>query len=290
MCFHPTENLQDYILVGLFVLLAFNLMGMAFLKIIPPTKDDEEEKEKKDHLDNRKEQETKLVKRTHKPLLANYHGELTLLQAIKTVDFHLLCWPSVIANSIAFAYTFSLVVYLKSFQLENLQAPLLLCGPIAAACSKVTFGILSDKTLELYPRILYFIVVVALQDLTMFLSTFIGDKAWVVVVTTMILFIASACSMALVPMIVSDAYGTKHQPSIFGTVYFGSSLGNFIFSFTMGAFYDLEIEGEGDTCYGLKCFRVIFILFTVLGTICLIMFGVLYRHTMERKNVHDNEK
>ena len=286
--------MSGFLLLGIFVLLISNLIGMAFLRIIPLTNtgkdNDTSTKGKENSSSDKKEEETKLVNNPEKPLLINYHGELTLLQALKTIDFHLLCWPCALANSIAFSYTFSLPVYMKSFKLDDLQAPLFATGAVAATCTKFGFGYLSDKTLTCFPRAFYLLVITSLELCTMLIFSFIGDKSWVVVPGTIILFISTASFMALVPTIVSDSYGTRNHSSIFGTIYVLTALGNIVFTCSMGAIYDLQVEGDDDTCYGLKCFRVMFILFTILGIIAVIMLILLHRHSVQRGICQKNDK
>ena len=264
---------------------------MVFLRIIPPDESENYEQideQSKDVSKVRGEEDLQLVEEPSKTLMVNFYGELTLWQSIKTVDFHLLLWSTIIANSVSFTYTFNLLVYLKSFKLENLKTPLLVAGSLVAACSKFIFGFAADKTLTKFPRIVYYIVMVSLISLVMFFSCFIGDRPFIVVLSTILAFLGTAVSMSFVPVIVCDTFGTKHHSGIFGAIYFGIGLGNLVLSSLMGIIYDLKIEDGSNTCYGLQCFQVIFIINTVLCAIALVMLGFLYKRTKHPENSRGN--
>ena len=262
-----------------------NIIGVVFLKKIPTeagTKYQEMTEDNKEELMNSEQKEKlNLFGNSQEPLMVNYHGELTLYQAAKTTDFHLLFWACVIANSISFTYTFNLLVYLRSFKLEDFKTTLLVTGTVTAALSKMILGITADKTLKKLPRVVYYIIMVSLLTLVTFLSCFIGDKDFIVVLTTMISFFGTAISMSFVPLIVCDTFGTTHHSAILGAIYLGTGLGNVLISVLMGALYDLEIEDGSNTCYGLKCFRKIFIIDTFLCLAALVMLGFLYKRTRQ---------
>ena len=290
LAFSPRQDIPGYMILGLCSLVICNLVAVVFLRIIPPDEGDSYEQIDEQSKDKQKEgeEDLKLVEESSKPLMVNFCGELTLLQAIRTVDFHLLFWSCIIANSVSFVYTFNLLVYLKSFRLENLKSPLLAAGTTVAACSKLIFGFAADKTLTKCPRIVYYIVMVSLITLVMFFSCFVGDRAFMVVLSTILTFLSTAVSMSFVPVIVCDTFGTRYHSSIFGTIYFGTGFGNLVLSSLMGAVYDLNAEDGSDTCYGLQCFRVIFIISTVLCVSALIMLEFLYKRTKHPESSNGN--
>lgn len=261
-----------------------NIAAMILLKKIPPNKDmddKDEDKETCDESNNGKQssinkEKEKLVQ-VEKPLKIVYFGEYNLYQAMKNPDFHLIVWPCVMSQGVAFTYSFSLPVYLKSFELLSLQTPLLMTGPIMGALFKMTFGLLSDLTLTRCSRVVYLIAILSSQTIGTLLSNFVGNQTSIVTMNTVVQFVALGGVMAMTPIILSDFYGTTYFPSIWGAYTLFGGLASFALSYSMGAFYDLETPGDDDTCYGLICFRMIFIISSLLCGISLTILLVLYK-------------
>ena len=264
-------------LVGSVVLV--NLIAMVLLKKIPPndTINTDASNEKKevpndDKLDVKKTDEKDNLIINPKPLKIVRYGDYTLSQALKTPDFHRIMWPIVMSLSVSVTYSFNVPVFLKSFDLENSQTALLLLGAICGSSSKLIFGFVSDFTLSRYPRLVYVLLVLLVQSVVMVFNSFIRDHIVVVTLSTIVYFSSLAAVIALTPMLIPEYFGTKHFASIWGIITVCAGLAGLALSYSMGALYDMGVEGQDDTCYGLKCFRMTSIISTV---ICVIGFTIL---------------
>ena len=277
--FGERQDIRGYAIFLICMNVLVNIVAMVILKKIPLNEDKLNQAcdDQNDGNGERTNPEKKKLLQEDKSLKLIYYGEYNLCQAVKTQDFHWIIWPCVMAQSVAFTYAFSLPVYLKSFDLLSLETPLLLVGPMLGLCSKLASGILSDLTLSKCPRVVYLIIILSCQILGMLLNTFIGDMAIVVIINTICQFITVAAAMVMTPIILSDCYGTTYFPSIWGTFNVFAGFACFIMSYTMGALYDREVPAEEESCYGLKCFRIIFIISTLLCTVSLIMLLVFYK-------------
>ena len=267
-----------------------NLVSMALLKKIPQNNKEDQSKEIQDgdihDSDNEvngkknkgKDEKDKLVNIT-KNFKIVYYGEYNLCQALKLVDFHCIMWPIVISLSVSFTYAFNLPVFLKSYDLENLQAPLYLTGAACGSLSKLLFGFLSDLTLSKHPRLVYLVLTLAVQTAMMLLNCIVGDNAVVATLNFIVYFTSLAVFLALTPMIVPEYFGTTHFASIWGIITVFAGFAALAMSYIMGASCDQNIEGDGDTCYGLKCFRptsIIAVLLCAIGFILLL--SIYFRH------------
>ena len=282
LAFGP-ENILLFIFIGPCSVILISLVAMLLLKKIPPECADEagvtvpEGDVDDTKKTNTKPEEKDRLLRSKKPNKVVYYGEYSLFEALKSLDFHCIMWSITLAATVSFTYSFSLPIYLESFDMENLKVPLMAVGPICAALSKFGVGLGSDLTLTRFPRLVYLIVLLSLETILMLLNCFIGDQTIVVVLNTIVQFSTLAAFTGLVSTLMADFYGITHFASKWGTISCLFGLGSLAMPYLMGALYDLEIEGKGDTCYGLKCFRVIFIISFVLCITSMILLVSLYR-------------
>ena len=295
------ENLPAYLIFRILVTIIVNAISMVLLRKIPPDNvtvgrhemgnlQKDEVKENVSTIDEATEDRNTTVKekdeliKVSKPLQIIYYGEYNLCQLMKVVDFHWILWPFVMSTSVAIMYTFSLEVFLKSFDLIHLQATLVFTGSFMAAIFKFGFGLLSDFTLTQFPRVWYLMGCVFTQVLLL-LCCFIGDYTAVVILTNTVQFVVLGAFMAMTPIILSDNFGTTYFASIWGTVTLFGGVGNVAIYFVMGVLYNGETEGEDAMCYGLKCFRVTFIISTALCIASLIMLIILYKRQTKQWDI-----
>ena len=282
-----SAELPLYALSYFSLVVLVNFIAIFMLKVIPVNEEDDidEKKEKvKDTSDGQIAKEEgksdterlELIEGRRNNLIV-YYGEYNIYDAVKTIDFHLFLWPCIFSTSIAFMYSSSLPVFLKSFNLSHLQSPLMSVGSISAGLCKMSLGLVSDFTLLRFPRLLYLIVTLVLQTSSLFLCIFAGDQIVVVIFTVFVQFVALGTFMVMTPMIMCDWYGVSHYASIWGAIMALVGLGNMGMSNLMGALYDSETADGSNTCYGLKCFRLTFILSTVFSVVTLGSLSILYR-------------
>ena len=276
-------RISSYVLLCLCLVVVANIVAIIMLKVIPPKKKIDNTKENTDGRNTEKvegnsnTEEKKELIEDRKKLLIVHYGEYNLTKAMKTIDFHLFLWPCIFSTSIAFMYSFSLPVFLKSFNLTHLQSLLISLGSILAGLCKMSSGFVSDLTLTRFPRLLYLIILLVLQTSSLFLCIFVGNKLVVVIFTVVVQFVALGIVMVMIPMIMCDWYGVTHYASIWGAIMILVGSGNLGMSYLMGALYDSEITDESNVCYGLKCFRITFVISTLLSAVSLMSLSILYK-------------
>ncbi|GFS32695.1 nodulin-like [Actinidia rufa] len=86
-------------------------------------------------------------------------------------------------------------------------------------------------------------------------------------------------SWSLMPTITSEIFGVLHMGTIFNAIAAASPVGSYIFSvLVIGYIYDKEASGEGNSCYGTRCFMLsFFILAAVSLSGFLVALILLFR-------------
>ncbi|KAF7113380.1 hypothetical protein RHSIM_RhsimUnG0132500 [Rhododendron simsii] len=85
---------------------------------------------------------------------------------------------------------------------------------------------------------------------------------------------------SLMPVITSDIYGVLHMGTIFNTIAIASPVGSSIFSvFVIGDIYDEEASGEGNSCYGTKCFMLSFFILAAVSLCGSLVSLILFFRT-----------
>ena len=283
-----SAHLQMYALSCFSIVALVNVIAIKMLKVLPQNEEDDINEMKgkvKDSSsgqiakqeENLYTEEKKELIEDRKKLLIVYYGEYNIQKALKTIDFHLFLWSCVFSTSIAFMYSLNLPVFLKSFDLSHLQSLLMSVGAILAGLCKMSSGLVSDFTLIRFPRLLYLIVTLVLQTLSMVLCISAGDQTAVVIFTALVQFVTLGIFMAMIPMIMCDWYGVTHYASIWGGIIALVGLANMGMSYLMGALYDSETADGSNECYGLKCFRITFILSTLFSALTSVLLWILYK-------------
>ncbi|KAK1422325.1 hypothetical protein QVD17_25361 [Tagetes erecta] len=81
---------------------------------------------------------------------------------------------------------------------------------------------------------------------------------------------------SLMPTITSEIFGVKHMGTIFNTIGAANPIGSYIFSLqVIGRIYDKETQARGGSCYGLHCFMLSYLIFSV---VCVV--GVVFSFTL----------
>ena len=276
-------RISSYVLLCLCLVIFANIVAIIMLKVIPQTDKIDNTKANADGgitekvEGNSNTEENKELIEGRKKLLIVHYGEYDLTKAMKTLDFHMFLWPCILSTSIAFMYSFSLPVFLKSFDLTHLQSLLISLGSILAGLCKMSSGFVSDFTLTYFPRLLYLIILLVLQTSSLILCIFVGEDIVVVIFTVLVQFVALGIFMVMIPMIMCDWYGVTHYASIWGAVMVLVGSGNLGMSYLMGALYDSKITDGSNVCYGLKCFRITFFISTLLSALSLMSLSILYK-------------
>lgn len=99
---------------------------------------------------------------------------------------------------------------------------------------------------------------------------------------------------SLMPTITSDIFGVHHMGTIFNTIAIGSPVGSYIFSVrVIGYIYDKEAQGEGNSCYGTRCFMLSFLIMAsvaffgfLVNLVLLFRTRSFYKLVLHRRSKH----
>lgn len=99
---------------------------------------------------------------------------------------------------------------------------------------------------------------------------------------------------SLMPTIASELFGSEHLGTIFNTITSAGPIGSYILSiWVVGYLYDKEVAGDGNTCIGIHCFRLSFLIMaavTLSGSlVALVLFfwtRKFYKHVVLRRLFH----
>ncbi|KAL9243202.1 hypothetical protein vseg_017117 [Gypsophila vaccaria] len=92
--------------------------------------------------------------------------------------------------------------------------------------------------------------------------------------------------LSLMPTIASEIFGVVNMGTIFNTITIAGPLGSYILSVrVVGYIYDKESSGEGNTCIGVHCFMLSFLIMsvvTLLGSLFALALSLRTKNYYER--------
>lgn len=99
---------------------------------------------------------------------------------------------------------------------------------------------------------------------------------------------------SLMPTIASELFGNEHLGTIFNTITSAGPIGSYILSiWVVGYLYDKEVAGDGNTCIGIQCFRLSFLIMAAVALFgSLVALGLFlwtrkfYKHVVLRRLFH----
>ncbi|KAK2371315.1 protein NUCLEAR FUSION DEFECTIVE [Trifolium repens] len=85
---------------------------------------------------------------------------------------------------------------------------------------------------------------------------------------------------SLMPTITSEIFGVKHMGTIFNTIAASSPLGSYILSVrVVGYIYDKEANKEDNSCFGIHCFMLSFLILAGVAFLAFLVGLALYFRT-----------
>lgn len=91
--------------------------------------------------------------------------------------------------------------------------------------------------------------------------------------------ICYGANWSLMPTITSEVFGVKHMGTIFNTIAAASPLGSYILSVrVVGYIYDREAREEDNSCFGIHCFMLSFLILAGVAFLAfLVGLGLYFR-------------
>lgn len=85
---------------------------------------------------------------------------------------------------------------------------------------------------------------------------------------------------SLMPTVTSEIFGVKHMGTIFNAIAAASPLGSYILSVkVVGYIYDKEASEEDNSCFGIHCFRLSFLILAGVTFVAFLVSLALYFRT-----------
>ncbi|GMH21446.1 hypothetical protein Nepgr_023288 [Nepenthes gracilis] len=92
--------------------------------------------------------------------------------------------------------------------------------------------------------------------------------------------------LSLMPTIASEIFGVVNMGTIFNTITAAGPVGSYVLSvLVVGYIYDKEASGEGNTCTGVRCFMLSFIIMagvTLAGSLVAVCLYLRTKSFYER--------
>ncbi|ESQ34904.1 hypothetical protein EUTSA_v10007356mg [Eutrema salsugineum] len=225
-------------------------------------------------------------------LLLNEDKSLNLLQAIRKVDFWLLFLAMVCGMGSGISTINNMRQIGESLRYSTMEInSLLSLWSIWNFIGRFGAGYASDALLHKkgWPRPLLMATTLGAMTLghLIIASGFQGN----LYAGSVIVGICYGSQWSLMPTITSELFGVKHMGTIYNTISIASPMGSYIFSVRLiGYIYDQTITGEGNTCYGPRCFRLAFVIIATVAFLgflisCVLLFRtkIMYQQIFEKR-------
>ena len=195
------------------------------------------------------------------------------IEVFKTKEYHCLCWIFVIVSGIVAMYINNLTIILASFKLEEYAEWLPYIKPMVGMILKVILGLVSDKLAIAKPW--YIIIACGVTISLTFLSIFLVGSLFFIMFTLFFIAFVNDIFLVISPYILISYFGMKHYPTAYGFMYGMVAISTLVFQFLFGIIYDAEIiDPNSMDCFGIHCYRDIFIMTTFMGIIVFV-FSIL---------------
>lgn len=207
--------------------------------------------------------------------------DLNILQALCTLNFWLLFIAMVCGMGSGLA-TINNISQIG----QSLSYPTVAVNSLVSLWSIWNFlgrfgaGFLSDICLHYWKLERPLFMVITLAALTcghlIIASGFPGN----LYVGSILIGICYGSQWSLMPTITSEIFGVGHMGTIFNTIAIASPVGSYIFSVrVIGYFYDKRASNTDNSCTGIHCFRVSFLVMASVALFGSLAAFILYLKT-----------
>ncbi|PSS07861.1 Protein NUCLEAR FUSION DEFECTIVE like [Actinidia chinensis var. chinensis] len=206
--------------------------------------------------------------------------EMNLLQSIRTVNFWLLFIAMFCGMGSGLATVNNISQIGESLEYTTVEiSTLVSLWSIWNFLGRFGAGYVSDVFLHTrgWARPLFMVLTLATMTAghVVIAAGFPGN----LYVGSVLVGICYGSQWSLMPTITSEIFGVLHMGTIFNAIAAASPVGSYIFSvLVIGYIYDKEASGEGNSCYGTRCFMLsFFILAAVSLSGFLVALILLFR-------------
>ncbi|PRP80512.1 mitochondrial substrate carrier family protein [Planoprotostelium fungivorum] len=277
----PSRALLDFMMTLSIGLGATVAIAAFFINIIPPKEEKVEEKTINTDKEVVPDEETALLGESKPvvivdPLLA--YPQRTWFQAIRSFDFHLLFFSYLIG--VGAGSTLSTTLAQLSRSLGNRDTTtLLVLFVISNAVIRPIMGSTSDVLSHKLSRPGFMMISLFFLSLTQLWSCFVTKETlYPIVVFTGIGF---GSVFMLAPVTVNEIFGSKHWGKNNATVNVGPAIGNYLFVLMQAHIYKSNSSPDSIQCYGIECFRLTFIIMSILCGFGFLSSVILWERTRE---------
>lgn len=207
--------------------------------------------------------------------------DMNLLQAIRTMNFWLLCVAMLCGMGSGLATINNISQIGESLNYTTVEINTLVSlWSIWNFLGRFGAGYISDIFLHTRGLGRPLFMVLTLATMTgghvIIASGFSGN----LYVGSILVGICYGSQWSLMPIITSDIYGVLHMGTIFNAIAIASPVGSCILSvFVIGDIYDEEASGEGNSCYGSHCFRLSFFILAAVSLFGSLVSLILFFRT-----------
>ncbi len=288
--FEASQNVRGYFLTCSVIYLGANMLSLIFVKYYIPSSEDNEQSLY--DFDNTPESEshenTPIIDRSNLPIhdvTYKVSEDLTGLQLLKSIDFHLIALSFLLLNSIEAMFIVNLTAYLYSYKHVSTSGPLLIIGPLVAAFFSLMCGLISDIFVPTIPRSLYLLIISILQTILLSMCITSGSNMVLFSVTTLTMYAGNGSYFSLTPLLISEYFGQKYFSHNWGGLMLSFALLGWFFETIFGLIYDNHVKLEDRRiCYGQECFTGSFIMATVVSFVGTVLGLILVWR--EKKALH----
>ncbi|KAK1422323.1 hypothetical protein QVD17_25359 [Tagetes erecta] len=205
--------------------------------------------------------------------------EMNLLQAMGTINFWLLFLAMVCVLGSALATINNITQMGESLHYSTAEINAMVSlWSIWNFLGRFGGGFVSDWFLHTYGggRPLF----ISLTQLLMVVGYLIIGLTGNLYIGLVIVGVCYGSQWSLMPTITSEIFGVKHMGTIFNTIGAANPIGSYIFSVqVIGKLYDKETQARGGSCYGLHCFMLSYLIFSVVCVVGVVFSFVLFLRT-----------
>ncbi|KAJ4845390.1 hypothetical protein Tsubulata_051569 [Turnera subulata] len=204
-------------------------------------------------------------------------ADKNVLQAMCTVDFWLLFVPMFCALGTGLA-----TINNMSQIGESLGYSIIERNSLVSLCCIWNFlgrfgaGFVSDIFLHRggWPRPVFIAITLVIMTIGhlviasgIYKSLYLGS---------ILVIVSYGSQWSLMPTITAEIFGVQHMATIYNTIAIASPLGSYVFSVrVIGYIYDRVSNGEGNTCFGTRCFMLSFITMASVSAVGALVALVL---------------
>lgn len=206
--------------------------------------------------------------------------DITGWTLLKTLEFELFLWGSVLSGCVQLAYLNNVQTFLKSFHMEEYTILFVTVTAISQIVANIINGVVSDLLISKFPRTMLVLLLTIFQTFFISLSIFLSDKFIILLLTTITIAMADGCLWCTSYIVIREN---------FGKTYFGRNIGFYTTVIStciigsqelLGWMYQQSIPEKNQiSCYGKQCFTWTFVLYFIFSFISIFLFiGIYHNH------------